>query len=182
VTEVFYGPWQVIVESKEAYYSQRFTISGSANADGTYPGIPGTGPGDVHGSRWTIDLEWNDNAQSGWQPSDAKRTATYSLPDGLTVFIGADDNFEQHRDHDYNDMVLACTSLDPDHAPYKGTTPYEFTIDRVAWTHYLKEHGGEDPHRFATDGDDSKDDEQEDRAPTDEPVRKPKPRAKTRRE
>jgi hypothetical protein len=167
MTEVFYGPWNVMVESKEAYYSQRFTIRGSVNADGTYPGIPGTGPGDVHGSQWTIDLEWNDNAHSGWQPSDAKRSATYSLPDGLTLFIGADDNYEQYRDHDYNDMVLACRSLNPDHAPYKGTTPYEFTVDRVAWTHYLKKHDGQDPDRYPTD-DEQPDTERGDKTPVED--------------
>ena|GEM_PF-4763561 len=31
---------------------------------------------------------------------------------GLVNFLAADDNFEQFRDHDFNDLILRCRDLD----------------------------------------------------------------------
>jgi hypothetical protein len=33
--------------------------------------------------------------------------------EGLVPFLAADDNFEQFRDHDFNDLILRCRNLDP---------------------------------------------------------------------
>jgi hypothetical protein len=145
MVQVFYGPWIVTVESKEAYFSQRFTITGSDASDGTYPGVPGTGPGNVTGSRWTIDFEWNDPSNVDWYPSDSRRTVEYTVSDGLVVSAGVDDNFEAVRDGDYNDLVLRCVNNDPDLNPLRGTVPYDFTITKEQLARYREKNPDRPP-------------------------------------
>src|SRR5690348_2096440 len=113
-TQLFSGDWTVTVFSKDAAFSERFVIEGSVSSDGAYPGETTTPPVSVSGSRWFLRFEWNDNAGSGWQPSDIRRTdASYTLQEGLVTLVAADDNFEQFRDHDFNDLILRCRNLDP---------------------------------------------------------------------
>lgn len=123
----FYGDWFVEVIGVDSAFSQRFVISGSDLADGAYDGVDGISAR-VSGEAWTIDLEWNDNASSGWQPSDVQKTATYTIDVGLVVTLGADDNVEELQDRDFNDMVVACTSLDPTVNPPMTDPPLDFTI------------------------------------------------------
>lgn len=127
MTQTFYGPWSVEVVSRDAAFGERFVISGSANADGAYNATPGVSV-QVSGDTWTLDLEWNDNAGSGWQPSDVRKSAEYTITNGLVVTLGADDNFDAVRDYDYNDVVLACGSLDPAVDPPPKDPPLDFTI------------------------------------------------------
>jgi hypothetical protein len=127
MTQTFYGPWSVEVVSLEASFSERFVIGGSANADGAYDGTPGVSV-QVSGDEWTLDLQWNDNTGSGWQPSDVRKTAEYTISDGLVVTLGADDNLDTVRDYDYNDVVLACRSMDPTIDPPATDPPLDFTI------------------------------------------------------
>lgn len=113
-TQLFSGNWTVTVFSKDAAFSERFVVEGSVASDGAYAGETTTPPVSVSGPRWFLRFEWNDNAGSGWQPSDIRRTAaSYTLQEGLVTFLAADDNFEQFRDHDFNDLVLRCRNLDP---------------------------------------------------------------------
>lgn len=144
--EVFYGQWDIRVLSKDAWFSQRIVITGSGAADGDYVANPGGGPGSVSGTRWTLHAEWNDNASSGWQPSAMRRTAAYTLADGLVVTIGIDDNTEAARDGDYNDVVVVATSLDPKHTPmHPLAAPLDFTVPEKVWWRYWKS-SGRDPH------------------------------------
>lgn len=79
-----------------------FLIVGSADADGAYDGTPGVRI-QMSGDAWTLELEWNDNAGSVWQPSDVRKTAEYTISNGLSVTLGADDNFDAVRDHEHNE-------------------------------------------------------------------------------
>ncbi len=130
MAEMFSGDWTVEVFQKDADFSERFIIEGSRASDGVYPGETATPPVSVSGPSWFIRFEWNDNAGSGWQPSDVRRTgAAYTLQDGLVVLLGADDNFEQLRDHDFNDVVLRCRNVDPQLNPWHPfANPYDFTL------------------------------------------------------
>jgi hypothetical protein len=132
MSEEFFGDWTLEVIEKEAAFSERFVIDGSDASDGVYPGETTTPPLAVTGARWRVTLEWNDNAGSGWQPSDVRRTgAAYTLQDGLVIVLGADDNFPQFRDEDYDDVVLRCTSNDPRINPWHPfINPYDFTLPR----------------------------------------------------
>lgn len=144
--EVFYGQWDIRVLSKDADFSQRIVITGTDASDGDYPATPGGGPGPVSGTRWTLHAEWNDNASSGWQPGALRRTAAYTLADGLTVTIGIDDNADAVRDHDYNDVVVVATSRNPDHTPlHPLAAPLDFTVPEEVWWRYWKA-SGRDPH------------------------------------
>ena len=158
--EVFYGPWEIRVLSKDADFSQRIVITGSDASDGDYPvAAAGGGPGPVSGTRWTMHAEWNDNASSGWQPSALRRTAAYTLADGLTVTIGIDDNADDVRDHDYNDVVVIATSLNPDHTPlHPVAAPLDFTVPEDVWWRYWKSSGRDpkDPYRGYPPPDDHK--------------------------
>jgi hypothetical protein len=127
MAQTFFGQWSVEVLSLDAAFGERFLIAGSTDADGAYDGTPGVRI-QVSGDAWTLDLQWNDNAGSGWQPSDVRRTAEYTISNGLVVTLGADDNFDAVRDHDYNDVVLACRSLDPATDPPANDPPPDFTI------------------------------------------------------
>jgi hypothetical protein len=127
MTQTFFGPWTVQVVSVDAAFSERFVIAGSANADGAHDAAPGARV-QVSGDAWTLELEWNDNIGSGWQPSDVRKAAEYTITDGLIITLGADDNLDAVRDHDYNDVVLACRSLDPTVDPPAQDPPLVFTI------------------------------------------------------
>jgi len=164
--EVFFGPWDVKVLSKDADFSQQILITGTDASDGNYPATPGGGPGPVSGPRWTLSAEWNDNAGSGWQLSALRRSAAYTLADGLTVTIGIDDNEEAVRDHDYDDVVILARSLDPAHTPLHPVTgPLDFTVPEDVWWRYWKASGrdpdnpylGYPPPDDHQDPDDSKD-------------------------
>ena len=135
----FFGNWNVQVLHKDAWFDERFVVTGSDTADGAYMGIPGAGPGPVTGGEWIISMEWNDNAGSGWRPSDIRRTADYTIADGLVVFLGADDNYPALRDGDYNDMIVVCRNLDPSLQPlHPLTNPYDFSLPRETLEKYLE--------------------------------------------
>ncbi|MET8030939.1 hypothetical protein [Streptomyces avermitilis] len=127
MTQTFHGAWFVQVVSRESAFDQRLVISGADSGDGLYEGTPGV-TAQVSGDRWTLALEWNDNVASGWQPSGVRKSAAYTIQDGLVITLGADDNVEPVRDLDYNDVVVTCTSLDPNVNPPAGDPPLDFTI------------------------------------------------------
>lgn len=127
--ETFYGKWSVKVEQLNAGYDQRIVITGSDASDGVYPGVVGTFLPSVSGTEWTLTLEWNDNAGSGWQSSDIRRVASYAVDEGLAVRLGADDNYDAFQDYDYDDLIVLCLSLDAETNPYPPSPPpYDFTL------------------------------------------------------
>ncbi len=135
MSDTFHGQWIVEVWQKDALFDERFIVSGSDSGDGAYAGVAGALPVVVTGAEWSITLEWNDGHGSGWQPSGIRRnSAVATATDGVVVFLGADDNYEQFRDHDYNDLVLRLRSVDPDIAPwYPITRSYDFTLPAETW-------------------------------------------------
>src|SRR5262245_23301415 len=132
MSEEFFGPWTLEVAGKEAVLSERFVIAGRDISDGLRAGETSTPPVVVTGARWRVTLEWNDNAGSGWQPSDVRRTgASYTLQSGLVILLGADDNRPELRDGDFNDVVVRCISNDPRINPWHPfVNPYDFTLPR----------------------------------------------------
>lgn len=152
--ETLYGDWSVIVASTSAVFDERFVIAGSASSDRDYPGVPGTGPGPVSGAAWTITAQWNDNQGSGWRPSVMRRSATYTVANGLEITLRADDNYDNLRDGDFNDLVIVCLSLDPSLAlPQPTTNPYDFTVSKEVFGEYTKDHDDRDRDRGDTDHD-----------------------------
>jgi hypothetical protein len=119
--------WLIDVTAKVAAFSQRYIISGSDRADGTYPADVGTPQIQVSGEEWTLTLQWNNNAGSGWQPSRViRRNVNFTVEDGLVLELGADDNWVQIADNDFDDVVLRCQNIDPHLIPWH---PYRRTLD-----------------------------------------------------
>jgi hypothetical protein len=131
MSEIFSGEWSVKVLDKMALFDQRFTISGSDNnSDGPHPGVLGSPDVSVTGKRWVLTMEWNDNERSGWQPSQSRRSGTYTIKEGLMIQLGAKDNWPRRGDgdRDFNNLVLACKFVDPTLNPKPPDNPYDFTI------------------------------------------------------
>ena len=127
MTEIFYDEWSVSVDQINADFSQQLIIRGSDGSDGIYPGLSGTTVS-VAGQEWTLTTEWNNNVDSGWQPSRIRKVMTYTLQEGLRITLGIDDNTPLLGDEDYDDMIIVCESLDPTINPPSSANPYDFTI------------------------------------------------------
>jgi len=125
--ETFYGTWLIDVVGKDAAYSQRYVISGSDRVDGDYRATLGSPRLQVSGAEWTLALEWNDNASSGWQPSRViRRSVDFDVDDGLVVVLGADDNWVSVADNDFDDVLVRCQNIDHHLIPWY---PHRRTLD-----------------------------------------------------
>lgn len=97
---------------KNAGFSQRIKITGASSGSGVYAGDVGN-TFEVNGDQWNVQLEWNNNSGSNWQPS-AMSVSTGSIsPLVLVRFLGADDNFPAQRDGDYDDLVVQAIDMGP---------------------------------------------------------------------
>src|SRR6266702_2363169 len=124
--QLFFGPWDIRVDAKDAVLTQKVEISGSDSSDGTYPGEVGTELR-VVGERWTLRMLWLDGSMP--RPSRIQRSAAYDAIGGLVVTLGADDGPPETADGDFNDMILIMKSPDPALDPlHPNGIPYDFTI------------------------------------------------------
>jgi len=118
------------VQSKDAAFEERVTISGSDNSDGSFPGTPGVMIPAIRGDEWAVELEWSSDGGATWYPSAIRRTDGVTDADGLVVVLGADDNVPAARDNDFNDLVVQFVYLDQAANPPPPAKPYDFTIPR----------------------------------------------------
>jgi hypothetical protein len=81
----FYGPWSLLVMSKDAQLEGRVTISGSANSDGSFPGTPGLTIARIDGEEWTVNLEWSAEGGATWTSSAIRQTMGVTQTDGLAA-------------------------------------------------------------------------------------------------
>ena len=111
--EFFQGKWRGTVTAREAAFGERVVVSGAKSGNGAYNGVVGNTFVFEDG---LVELQWNNNAGSGWQPSAIISSVGMTSP--LVVFrtISADDNFPDQRDGDFNDVVVSFEHLD---APFK---------------------------------------------------------------
>ncbi len=143
MAETFYGPWSLLVLSKDAAFEERVTVSGSAGGDGSFPGTPGLSLGQITGEEWTIELEWSSDGGATWHPSAVRRTIDVTASDGLVTSLGADDNEPALRDGDFNDLVVSLKYLDPERNPAGPSKKFDFTFPRE----WLRERGPDDRRR-----------------------------------
>jgi hypothetical protein len=111
VTELsFVGDWRVTVINRDAGWSQRAVMRGTAAGDLVLPGSPGMSV-DVFGNGqqpWTLHIDHNDG--SGWQPNWLR--ATTSLGGAAYEFlVGAEDVTTSASDLDFNDLVVRLDKL-----------------------------------------------------------------------
>lgn len=105
----FRGRWRVTVTGREAAWDQRVRITGSANADGTHPGVVGTSF-EVEGEQpWKVTIEHNDG--SGWAESLIRPVSGIF---GIDIFVTlySEDMVDQ-PDGDYNDLVVEVRKVGP---------------------------------------------------------------------
>ena len=109
------GDWVLKVIKKEAGYDQRFIVSGSANADNTYPGNVGSPEVEVKGKGqqpWIVRIQHNDG--SGWDDSEVRMTAPKRTNGNkITLEIESEDK-PGSSDVDFNDCVLQATGYEVD--------------------------------------------------------------------
>lgn len=126
MAETFFGPWSVVLGL--VHFDQSFIISGSENADGRYYVRSGDSlEVRVQGEEWRIQIEWL-TPDSGWLPSDIRRTTKFVAGEGLIVQLDADARPPGLPNPHYNDLTLICTSLDPETNPIPTGNHYDFTI------------------------------------------------------
>lgn len=151
-----YGPWQFKVAFGETNSGERFTIAGSASADGVYDKRPlsvgiGTVPATVSGPAWTLAFEFSpfgflDIGQVGpfvvgdWYESGIVRSATYTVKD-FVMTLSADysmqPNYAQRPDFGQRGLVITCKSLDPSLRPWPPLlNPLELTLPRETLAKY----------------------------------------------
>jgi hypothetical protein len=100
----FQGRWRASVVGRNAGFSQRVLVTGAASGNGAYDGVVGNSFEFTGGQ---VDLQWNDEAGSGWQPSAIITSIGMSSPLVVSRFLSADDNYPDRRDGDYDDLSAA---------------------------------------------------------------------------
>jgi hypothetical protein len=119
----FSGKWRGRVTGRNAGFSQRVFISGAASGNGGYNGVVGNSFVFENGQ---AELQWNNNAGSGWQPSAIISAVGMTSPLVVVKFVSADDNVPAERDGDYDDLKVSFEHLD---APFK-VTQRPFALER----------------------------------------------------
>jgi hypothetical protein len=99
------GAWTVRVKSKDAAFPQRFQISGSDSANGTYVGDVSTPPIFVTGAQWSVNIQ-NQPTGGTWQ--DSGQRITFPIVSGGLVKFDILSN-DAGPDQDYNDLILTCS-------------------------------------------------------------------------
>ncbi|MGB9928261.1 MAG: hypothetical protein ACPK85_07615 [Methanosarcina sp.] len=130
MAETFFGPWRIVVTFVNSHFLQSFTIFGSENADGRY-NVSFGNPLEltVQGEKWEIQIEWFPFApDASFQPSAVRRTTKFIAGEGLIVKLDADAQSPGSLNHDYDNLTLICTSMNPEINPIPTNNPYDFTI------------------------------------------------------
>ena len=109
----FDGKWKGIVIGRNAGFSQRVEVTGAASGNGACAGVVGNSFVVQDGN---VELQWNDNGGSGWQPSAVVDAIGMTSPLVVVRFLSADDNVPAQRDGDYDDLQVMLESLD---APFE---------------------------------------------------------------
>jgi len=110
MAEFFSGRWRLRVVSKNADFDQRLRIEGAVTGNGIFNGVPGV-TAEASGPSWSLTLEWNNNAGSGWQESAVRPTPGFISSIVPTVELRADDNFPDQRDGDFDDLIVLAEQL-----------------------------------------------------------------------
>jgi hypothetical protein len=119
----FEGKWRGTVTGRNAGFSQRVVVSGATSGNGAYNGVVGASFVFEDGF---VELQWNDNAGSGWQESAVISSIGMSSPLVTVRFLSADDNVPGSRDGDFDDLQVRFEHIG---APFE-VTQRPFALDR----------------------------------------------------
>ena len=99
----FEGTWRGTVTGREANFSQRVEVTGAVSGNGAYAGVVGASFVFEDG---LVELQWNDDAGSGWQESGIISSIGMTSPLVTVRFLSADDNVPALRDGDFDDLQV----------------------------------------------------------------------------
>lgn len=119
----FEGKWRGTVTGREAGFPQRVEVTGAAAGNGAYDGIVGNSFVFEDG---VAELQWNDNAGSGWQESGIISSIGMTSPLVTVRSISADDNVPADRDGDFDDLQVRFEHIG---APFE-VVQRPFAMDR----------------------------------------------------
>lgn len=110
------GTWTLTAIAKLADWDQRIVISGSTNADGAHPMVPGTVIPNVRGIDFDVRSQAFNPAMGVWLDSFQREVMAWDPVKGVFLTISADDRTSA-PDADFNDLVVVCTTTDPELTP-----------------------------------------------------------------
>ena len=122
------GTWTIRATTKQADWDQRIVITGSSNADGAHPMVVGTVIPNVRGIDMDVKTQAFNPVRGQWLDSFQIDAMSWDGAKGVIVTISADDQTDA-SDGDFNDLIVECTSSDPELAPPPlNGPPQDFTI------------------------------------------------------
>ena len=125
------GKWRLTVIQKQASYSQRFKVSGSAGTDGTYSGNVGSSVV-INGNEdhpWTITIEHNDGS-TGWQPSEVRERSNTQTGSQIEIVIESED-IPIGGDRDFTDCVIKAEKIGMIDVPSRGNAVWPTTMQMM---------------------------------------------------
>jgi hypothetical protein len=132
------GTWTLQATDKQADWDQRVLITGSTNADGAHPMVVGTVIPNVRGLDIDVKMQAFNPGIRQWLDSFQIEIMSWDAAKGVVVTISADDRTDT-PDADYNDLIVECTSSDPELVPPRFDGP---RLDLTVPRQYVGEKGG----------------------------------------
>lgn len=108
--------------AKLAAWDQRVVITGSTNADGAHPMVAGTVLPNVRGIDFEVKPQAFNPVTGVWLDSFQIERMSWDPLKGVLLTISADDRTNA-PDADFNDLVVECTTSDPELVPPRFNGP-----------------------------------------------------------
>ena len=116
------GTWTLTAITKLAGWDQRVVITESDTSDGAHPMVVGTVILAVRGVDFDVKPQALNPATGLWLDSFQIDVMSWDPVKGVVVTISADDRTDT-PDRDFNDLVVECTSSDPELLPPRFDMP-----------------------------------------------------------
>jgi hypothetical protein len=122
------GTWTFTAIAKLADWDQRIVITGSTNADGAHPMVAGTVLPNVRGIDFEVKSQAFNPVLAQWLDSFQIELMSWHPVKGVVLTISADDRTSA-PDADFDDLVVECTTTDPELTPPRlNGPPMDLTI------------------------------------------------------
>ena len=127
------GTWTLRATALNAGWDQRLLITGSTTADGAYPMLVGTVVAGITGVEVDVRPQAFNPVVGHWVDSLQRESMSWDPVAGVVVTISADDQTDA-PDLDYDDLVVVCTTSDPELVPPPLEGP---PLDLTVPEHYV---------------------------------------------
>lgn len=116
------GTWTLTAIAKNAAWDQRSVISGSTNADGVHPMALGSVIPGVRGVNFNVAIQARNPVTNVWLDSFQIDVMSWDPVKGVVLTISSDDRTAA-PDRDFDDLVVECTSPEPEMTPPRFNGP-----------------------------------------------------------